>query len=218
MGLKLPNGARLYIASVYGTAKAVTAISNDNPAEASSTAHGLTDGTYVQIASGWSELNERIARVDNADTGTFELEGIDTSDTVEYEAGLGVGSVKPISTWVEISQVLEQSWSGNEQQFWTGAFLSDKTRQRQLATERTAAVWTLTLGDDPSLPWNAALKAADASQETVALRLVLKGGSTLLYPMKVSFDDMPKPVRNNPLALTAACTLQASFMRYATAG
>lgn len=217
MGLKLPNGARLYIASVYGATKPATAISNDNQAEITSAAHGLIDGTYVQVSSGWSELNERIARVANSAAGTFELEGVDTSDVVEFEPGLGVGSVKPVTNWIEIDQILEQSWTGNEQQFWTGAYLSDKKRQRQLATERTAAVWTLTLGDDTSRPWNAALKTADASQDTVALRLVLKGGATLLYPMKIAFDDMPKPVRNNPLALSAVCTLQADFTRYATA-
>jgi hypothetical protein len=97
MSAILPNGSILEIASTYSVAKLVTAISNANPAVASAAAHGLAEGDIVVVNSGWTRLNDKVVRVADPDSGTFEMEGIDTTKTTVYTAGSGVGSVRAAS-------------------------------------------------------------------------------------------------------------------------
>ena len=89
MGFRLPNGATLQIASTYGPAIPVTALSNANPAVASAAAHGLTDGDIIAVTSGWTRLNDRAARVANSLTGTFALENVNTTNLQPEPAGYG---------------------------------------------------------------------------------------------------------------------------------
>lgn len=99
MSVKLPNGTTFAIASGYGSPVSVTSLSNASTTVATASAHGLTEGDFVEVTSGWSRLNGKVVRVGTADTGTFELEGIDTSSTTAYPAGSGIGTVRKISGW-----------------------------------------------------------------------------------------------------------------------
>ena len=60
MSVSLPNGAAIYIASGYGSAKTVSALTNASPAAATSTSHGLSDGTFIEVTSGWSRANGNV--------------------------------------------------------------------------------------------------------------------------------------------------------------
>lgn len=119
MAFKLPNGAILEIATTLAAAKAVSAISNASPAVATAGAHGLKDGDVVVVRSGWTRLNDKAVRVTGSDTGTFKLEGIDTTKTTVYTAGAGTGSVRAVTAWAQISQITEVASTGGEQQFAT---------------------------------------------------------------------------------------------------
>ena len=66
--------------SAIAAAKTITGITKANPGVVTSTAHGLLDGDIVYIeCQGMTQLNERVARVANKTTDTFQLEGIDTT-------------------------------------------------------------------------------------------------------------------------------------------
>src|SRR5574337_665473 len=88
MAVKLPNGTTFAIASGYGSPVTVTALSNASEAVATAT-NTFADGDFVEITSGWSRLNGKVARVSDASGTGFTLEGIDTSDTTVYPAGSG---------------------------------------------------------------------------------------------------------------------------------
>lgn len=98
MSFRLPNGSTVDLAATYGNSVIITAISNAATAVVTAAAHGLSDGDYVEITSGWLGLNGRIFRVDNTTTGTFELEGINTTDTNRYPSGGGAGSLREVAT------------------------------------------------------------------------------------------------------------------------
>ena len=90
MAVTLPNGSLVAIASGYGTAKTVSAITNANPGVATSAAHGFTDGDILEVTSGWSRLTNKIVRVDGAATGMHALELADqfvAADALEQVAG-----------------------------------------------------------------------------------------------------------------------------------
>jgi len=215
MSANLPNGTKIAIASAYGSEFAITALSNASPAVATAAAHGQADGGIIVVESGWAALDGRTVRVDGSDAGTFQLEGINTLSTRKYEAGAGIGSARPVTAWTPITQVTGSNSSGGEQQFVQWVYLEDG-QQRQRPTFKNARALQITLADDPSLPWNAVLKAADEDGEPRAVRFALPGGGFIYYNMYVSFNDEPTTTANEIMTVTAYMSLVAPSIRYAS--
>ncbi|MEA9444457.1 phage tail protein [Candidatus Fukatsuia symbiotica] len=151
MGFALPNGAQVYLASDYETALPFTAITN--AAHAVLTVVGndkIKKDDLVHLSSGWTGLNERVARVSAATATSLTLENIDTRQTTQFVAGGGAGSLRKIKTWTEIPQIKEVASSGGDQQTVSLQFLSD-TVQRNINTVK--APRTLTIPWDMILLW-----------------------------------------------------------------
>ncbi|WP_010486937.1 phage tail protein [Pseudomonas sp. S9] len=213
MSVSLPNGAVVAIAASYDAPVSVTAITNANPAVATATAHGLTDGDLIEVTSGWSRLNSRVVRVANSDTNTFELEGINTSDTNLYPAGGGIGSVKSIATMTQITQVLEFTTSGGDQQFVTYSFLEEDV-EHQIPTVKSASSFAMTIGDDASLPWYALLSAANDDRVPRAVTVTLPSGSLIAYNGYVTLNKTPTLTKNEIMGLQSTVSLTSEPVRY----
>ncbi|WP_225784255.1 phage tail protein [Xenophilus sp. Marseille-Q4582] len=213
MAARLPDGSTVAIATAYGSPKAVTAVTNANPAVATSAAHGLANGALIEVTSGWQRVNDRIVRVANQASGTFELEGINSLATQYYPAGSGVGSVREITTFTQISQILDFTTSGGEQQFATYSFLEEDF-ERQLPTVTSAQSISIGIADDPSLPGYQALKAAGEARAVRALRLTLPDGSLILYNGTISFNETPTLTKGSVMQVTATVSLQGRPVRY----
>lgn len=71
------------------TALTVTAITNNNPGQATSATHGLANGDIVvmDVTAGMVELDGKAIRVSNVATDTFDLEGVDTTLFSTFTAG-----------------------------------------------------------------------------------------------------------------------------------
>lgn len=217
MAVALPNGVIISLATAYGTAKTVSAITNANPGVATSTAHGLADGTFLEVTSGWQRINERIIRLDTPNANDFKLEGVDTTDTTLFPAGTGAGSVRAITGWTQISQILELSTSGGDMQFATYSFLENDF-ESQIPTQASAQSMTLQIADDPSLAGYQALKAAADTRSPRALRMTFPSGSVVLYNGYVSFNETPSMQKGNVMACQATFSLLSRPVRYSTAG
>ncbi|WP_370683016.1 phage tail protein [Pseudomonas syringae pv. atrofaciens] len=213
MGFRLPNGATLQIASAYGAAIPVTALSNANPAVANAAAHGLADGDIIAVTSGWTRLNDRAVRVANSLSGTFALEKINTLNVQPYPAGSGAGSVREVTAFVEISQITDVGTSGGDQQFTTFGFLADDD-DRQLPTSKNPISMSFTVADDPDLPYVAVVEEADEDKQPRVLRLNLPGGSVILYSAYVSITATPTLSRNNVMSRTITISLAGRSTRY----
>lgn len=103
---QVPTGTLFSIATGFSSAKTITAISNAEQAVVTSTAHGFTDGDVVEITSGWGRLNKRVFEIGSADANTFVLLRADTSSTAHFPAGAGIGSVREITDWAQLSKVM----------------------------------------------------------------------------------------------------------------
>lgn len=215
MSVKLPNGALFSIASAYGAPKTVTALTNANPGVASSIAHGFTNGDILEVTSGWTRLDGRVARVSAAVTDTFSIEGINTTDTGVYPAGSGGGTVREVTTWQQISQVLESSSSGGEQQFYTYSFLEDSGDEKQIPTTRSARTITLTVADDDSLPQYAVLTAANDDRLPRTIKFQLPSGSAIYFRGYIAMSKMPTTTKNQAMAVTVTISLTGEPTRYA---
>jgi len=216
MGVKLPNGAIVSIASTYGASKAMSVLTNATEAVGTlATGHGVIVGDIVEVTSGWSKLSGRIARAKAVSTDDVTFEKIDTSSTTKYPAGSGVGSVREITAWTQLSQIVSWVGQGGDQQFTTYAFLDDDT-QRQLPTFKSAQGINFELGDDQSLAWYDVLVAADEDRLPRAIRVQLPSGAVLYYDAYVSFNKSPTTNKDNIMTLKGALSFCADLTRYAS--
>lgn len=212
-----PNGTQYAFSTAFGSAIPVTAISNAVDAECAAAAPP-TDGSVAVITSGWTALNNTVARTDGADTDSFLLEDVDTTSTTQYPAGEGAGSVKIVSTWETLSQIQDANLTGGEQQFYTRQDLEDVNgRQIQIPTHRNARTLAVSLEYDPDLDWYAALVAADIARTPVVMRAILPGGDTLYYFGYPAFNKVPTQAKNQGMKVDLSLALLCEPIRYAAA-
>jgi len=191
MAYTLPNGSTIHIGSAVGSALTVTALTNANPAVATSTAHGLANGDYVIVTSGWARTTDKVFRVANVTTNTFELEGHNTTDTTVFAAGSGIGSVKKVTTWTQITQVLSVSSQGGEQEFAEYQPL-EGDRKVRIPTVKSGGSLDIEVGDDPTLAGFIAAAAANDDRVARAVRITNANSSKSLFYSYVSADKVPQ--------------------------
>lgn len=213
MAIRLPDGATVAIATAYGAVKSVTAISNANPAVLTSAAHAVPNNSFFEFKSPWQKVSERVWKAGNVAANTLEIVGADTTDLNRFPAGPTGSTLREITAWTQISQILDYQTSGGDQQFWTGSFLEDDY-ERQLPTVTSAQSITLGIGDDPTLAGYQALKLAGERRDIRALKVTLPDGSVLLYNGYVSFNESPTLTKGQVMQVTATFSLQGRPVRY----
>lgn len=213
MAAKLPDGSTVFIASAYAATKAVTAVTNAENPVATSTAHGLANGDFIEVTSGWGGLNGRVFKVESVTADSFKIMGADSTDVTKYPATAGIGSVRKISTQTQILQVLEFSTSGGEQQFANFSYLEEDF-ERQLPTITSAQSLTIAIADDPSLPGYKAVKTASDGRKQTALFLNLRDGSVIAYNTIVSLNETPTTTKGQLMQTSATFSLQGRPVRY----
>jgi hypothetical protein len=215
MSVALPNGSLIAVGSAYGSAVTITALSNASEAVATAAGHGFSNGDIVRITSGWSRLNGKVVRVANATTGTFGLEGINTSSTTVYPAGSGTGTAQEVTTFTQIAQILGTATNGGEQQFLEYQFL-ESDAQTRIPTFKNASGLTLTVGDDPTLGGYTAVSTANDDRLPRALRVSLANGSFIYYQGYVSLNKTPSLTVNELMAVEATFSFLNEPVRYAS--
>jgi hypothetical protein len=215
MAAQLPDGATVLIATTYGSAKTVSAVTNASPAVATSTAHGLSNGALVLVASGWSRLNARVLRLASVATNSAAFEGFDSSSTSVFTPGGGIGTMTEITALTQISQIMGFETTGGDQQFVNYSFL-EQDFETQLPTITSAQSIKISIADDPSLAGYIALKAAGEARATRALKLLLKDGSFVLYNGVVSFNETPTVTKGAIMTVSATFSLTGRPVRYAS--
>lgn len=213
MSLKLPDGATISIATAYGTAKTVSAVTNASPANATSAAHGLVANALVEVTSGWNEINGSIQRVAGPTANNFNLDGVDSSSLTLYPAGSGGGSVREITTFQQIQQIIGISTSGGDQQF-TSVGLLENNYEINLPTITSAQSLEIEIAYDQTLPGYIALKAASRTRTPRAIKFQLPDGSFFLYNGIISLNETPTINKGSVMTVKATISLQARPTAY----
>lgn len=214
MAVQLPNGATIAIATAYGASKTMSAVTNANPGIATlESSHGITTGDFFEVTSGWSRLNEKIVKAGTVATNDVPLLGIDTSLTSIYPAGSGAGTIREITTWTQIAQVLSTQSEGGEQQFVNYQFLESDIEKR-IPTTKSAGGLTLAIADDPSLAGYIAVAAANDDRLQRAVKVTLPGGSVILYNAFISLNKTPTMTINEIMACQVTLSFLAEPVRY----
>ncbi|MCQ9325521.1 phage tail protein [Neisseria dentiae] len=213
MALTLPNGATVHIGEL-DTEKKVTVATNAAEAVLTANAHGLQNGDFVLLTSGWGELSGRVFKVSGITTSTFNLIGINTTDVNKFPAGGGVGTVRKVKKWTQLTQVLDFTTSGGDQQYWDHGFLEDDY-DRQMPTTKSPMSIQIAVGDDVTLPgYQAALEASNSGLETPML-VRLKKGDQIAYIGYLSVNETPTMTRNEGMKINIAYALTGKLNRYA---
>ncbi|MBT2326126.1 phage tail protein [Variovorax paradoxus] len=214
MAVSLPNGATIAVGSSYGASKALSAFSNANPGvmtlEAS---HGIVVNDIFEATSGWSRANGNVYRASVIATNDVTVEGLNTSSTTMFPAGSGTGTIREVSAWTQITQILETSTTGGEQQFVTYSFLEDDA-EHQIPTVKSPISFKFKVGDDASLAHYAVLAAADADRQQRAVRVVLPSGSVIYWSAYITLQKTPSLAKNEVMGLEVTMSLINQVTRY----
>ncbi len=216
MAVSLPNGTTYQLGATYATALNVTAASNAVETSLTVT-NSLAVGDYVEYTtSGWSKANNRIFRVKTATGTTLVLEGLDTSSVTLFPAGAGTGSIRKVLTWVSLSQVISCDSSGGDPKYTNYEFMENDS-ETSIPSGFNAQTLAMVIGDDPSLPHHAALKAATEGKAPRALKAALPGsGGVILYNAYVAFDESPTLSKGQIMSVKCGYALLGRPVRYAS--
>lgn len=215
--ISLPNGAIVSIAATYGEPKAISALSNANPGIAAlAVGHAIAEGDFMEITSGWTRLTDKIVKAGTPATDSIPLLGIDTLLTSIYPAGSGVGTVREILTWTQLSQILTSSSSGGEQQFLEYQLLEADAKKR-IPTAKNAAGLSFSIAHDPLLAGFILASAANDDRLPRAIKITLPSGAVILYNAYISLNKTPSLTVNEIMASEVTLSLLAEPVQYAAA-
>ena len=185
----VPTGSTFYVASTIAATKVTTIVTNASEAVVTSTAHGYSNGDYVLVVSGWGRLNKRAFRIKSITTDTFVLEGADTSNTTFFPAGQGVGTVAKVSTWTQITTVMNPNTSGGDPKTVTYKFVESDV-EYSINDGFSATDYTFELdADSIGGAGYTALKTLTDVQTDTIMRMVTRSGSILLVPCTVALNE-----------------------------
>lgn len=215
MAFYFPENSRFYFSTTLGTAKSVTALTNANPAVATATAHGFVDGDEVLYTGGWGDITEMVFKADQLTADTVGLVDLDTTDTQFYPAGSGTGTLRKISTWVEIPQVLTISSDGGDTRF-TDIPLISRRQDIRVPTGFNSASLNLTMAWDPADVNFKAMLAVSRTIKPAAIKIVAGGGAAIYGYGYLNVRETPSFNRNQVLEVSASLSMNSRPMAYAS--
>lgn len=186
---QVPTGSTFFIASAFAASKTTTIVTNASEAVVTSAGHGYSNGDIVEMTSGWGRLNRRNFRIKSVATDTFVLEGADTSSTTFYPVGTGVGSVRKISTFTQITNTMNPQSTGGDPKTVTYKFIESDV-EYSINDGFTATSYTLELdADSIGSAGYAALKSLTEVQTDTCLKIVTRNGALIFQPCTVALNE-----------------------------
>lgn len=188
----LPSGTILSVATAFAAAKTVTGISNASEAVVSCTAHGYSVGDIVQIYSGWGRLNRRAVKVKSVLADSFVATDIDTTNTEFFPSGSGIGTVRKVTTFTQISKYMNLTSNGGDPKPVTVKFMDEDT-ETTLNDGFTAVTESFEIDADQfGTPAYNALRTLSDVQTDTLLKKTLKNGKQIYTPCTLALNENVK--------------------------
>lgn len=185
----VPTGTIYAVATAFASSKTVTAISNATEAVVSSTAHGYSNGDYVEITTGWGRLNKRAFRVKAVATDTFTLEGANTTNTEFFPSGSSAGTVRKVTTWQQISKIMNPQSSGGDPKNITYKYLeSDVEFTKNDGFTAVQESFEIDADEIGGASYTALVALTEVQSDTI-LKKTLKSGSIILTPSTIALNE-----------------------------
>jgi len=213
MAYYFPEGSSQQFSSTFASAKTVSAVTNANPAVATSTAHSYATNDEILFTSGWEDATDTVYKIEVVDANSFKILGLDTSNTSFYPSGSGTGTAQKISGWTAIPQVLTISSSGGDARFTEVNPLA-KRNGVKIPTGFNATSVTLTLAHDASNANYQTMIGISRTLSKVAFKQVISGGAVTYGYGYMSASEMPKLNNNQVNTVDAALAVLGRSISY----
>lgn len=208
MSYLLPEGSKFLFSSTFAAAVPVSAASNEDPVTLTSAGHSFIAGDELLFLSGWEDANDAVWRAATPTAGTIDLAGLDSTDTQWFPPGTGTGSLRKVSNWMEIGQVLDSQPSGGGARTVEISPLSKRNSIKMPAGFEASGL-DLVLGYDPGLPSQISLnKISRNLNQKVAFKFLLAGGQTVYGYGNAQLAQMPNIAKGSAISVR----LSLSFM------
>ena len=195
--------------SAIAAAVPITSITKAAPGVVTATAHGYANGDYVLIsANGMYQVNNRVYRVTNQATNTFQIEAVSGGagiDTTTYDTFTS-GSAQKITFGTSITTITEVSSSDNNTNFidTTTIHVNQKT---QIPGLPEALSYTFNNLWDITDTGQQAMKIASDGQQQKAFKFVFGvGGPIMVFTGYVSFSGTPAGSAQDKITSSATIT------------
>lgn len=213
MAYFLPEGSKIFMSTGFDASKTVSAVTNANPAVATSTAHGYANGDELLFLSGWEDATDTVWRAAGVAANTFNVSGLDSLDTNWFPAAGGVGTVQKVSGWLELTQWLDIQAQGGDARQVTVEPISRRNAISMPAGFNATQI-TLTFGHDQASAAQIAMIAASRGLLKRAFRVSVAGGMTGYFYGNLSMSEMPQMQRGQVLRVQASVSVLGRFISY----
>lgn len=207
------SNVQIAMQSALAAAKTITGITKADPGVVTSASHGYSNGDYVFLSiQGMHQLNDRVARVANVTTDTFELEGIDTTAFATFSSG----TAEKITYGTSITTATSISSSGGGFDFIDTTTIHSDTKT-QMPGLPAAATFTFDNIWDVSDAGLLAMKDASDAQAKRAFKFTFgSGGQIMVFAGYVGANLLPGGQAQQLVTTSAAITMNGTPSYYAS--
>lgn len=202
------------VQSSLATALTISAVTNASPGVVTYTGTDPSNGAYVIVtALGMSEINGRVFRVANVNTGsdTFELEGEDTTNYGTFASG----SAQVITFGTSVTTITGLNASGGDFDFIDTTTIHSTVRT-QIPGLASPGTYTCESFWDPSSAALLALKAASQNKAQRCVRFSFADGRKFLFNGYVGATLFPTGNAQDLVKSSLVFTMFGSPTVYAT--
>lgn len=180
MTTAIGRGVRLEIGLTFTGAKTVTAVTLASPGVATSTSHGMSNGTvgYWTVAAGMVQLDGQATRVYNQATNAFDLQGLNTAG---YSAFSGSQTFTPVATWGTLSEAIGYQIGGGSADVLDDTKLLDVIKQDIIGTLPADTVQIDLLSQTYNSAVMQAIEDASIQQTYIVWRLTQQDNSVRVW-------------------------------------
>lgn len=212
MELNVWSKVSVGVQTALAASKTITAITKASPAVATSTAHGIANGSYVLLkVSGMGLLNYRVVRVANAAANTFELEGIDSTTYDTFVSG----TAEVVTFGASASTLQDLSPSGGEA---AGIAVSTIHSDQDFEIPGNRSPIVISAGSlwDPGDPALLALKAFDEKKTAACVLATFSTGAKIVFCAYMSANLAPTGSAGQVVTTPVSMRLRGLITTYAT--
>ena len=204
--------------SALGSNLTISSITLANPGVVTSTAHGLANGDYVVMSSvlGMRQITDRVFRVCNVATNTFQLEDVSGGsgiNTTSYDAFTS-GYCNKITFGTAIATATSMSVSGGNFDMLDATTIHDN---QKIVVPGLPAETKFEFDNiwDPTDAGQIAMKAASDAQAKRAFKFTFgTGGRIVVFNGYVGFAGAPQGNAQEIVKTSAVITGQGSNTNY----
>jgi hypothetical protein len=187
MTAKIWSNVQIAVQSALAAAKTISAITKASVAVATSASHGYANGDYLTLAiQGMFELDNRVIRVANVTTNTFELEGVDSTLYTTFSSG----TAQAITFGTTLSVVTDVNVSGGDFDQIDVTTIHDNVK-KQIPGSASPINVGMTALWDPADAGLTALKTASDARAQRAVRVTFSDSTKWLFNGYVGCTNAP---------------------------